>query len=43
VRKRPFLLFKACALEKATKSPMFGEDGLKALEIAVECMQQLEE
>jgi UDP-N-acetylglucosamine 3-dehydrogenase len=29
------------SLEKATKPPVSGEDGLKALEIAVECMQQL--
>jgi len=31
------------SLEKATKPPVSGEDGLKALEIAVECMQQLRE
>jgi len=31
------------SLEKATKPPVSGEDGLKALEIAVECMQQLKE
>jgi len=37
------ILGDARALEKATKPPLFGEDGLKPLEIAVECMQQLEE
>jgi len=31
------------SLEKATKPPVSGEDGLKALEIAVKCMQQLKE
>ena len=31
------------SLEKATKPPVSGEDGLRALEIAVECMQHLEE
>ena len=31
------------SLEKATKPPVSGEDGLKALETAVECMQQLKE
>jgi len=31
------------SLEKATKPPVSGEDGLKALEIAIECMQQLKE
>ena len=31
------------SLEKATKPPVSGEDGLKALEIAVECMNQLKE
>ncbi len=31
------------SLEKATKPPVSGEDGLKALEIAVECIQQLKE
>jgi predicted dehydrogenase len=30
------------SLEKDTKPPVSGEDGLKALEIAVECMHQLE-
>ena len=31
------------SLEKATEPPVSGEDGLKALEIAVKCMQQLKE
>jgi UDP-N-acetylglucosamine 3-dehydrogenase len=31
------------SLEKATKPPVSGEDGLKTLEIAMECMQQLKE
>ena len=31
------------SIEKATKPPVSGEDGLKALEIAIECMQQLKE
>jgi UDP-N-acetylglucosamine 3-dehydrogenase len=31
------------SLEKATKPPVSGEDGLRALETAIECMQQLKE
>jgi len=31
------------SLEKSTKPLVSGEDGLKALEIAMECMQQLKE
>lgn len=31
------------SLEKGTNPPVSGEDGLKALETAIECMQQLEE
>jgi predicted dehydrogenase len=31
------------SLEKPTEPPISGEDGLKALEIAVECMEQLKD